>query len=63
MMLACVEGRRKTGRSRKRCMDGGNTHDVRDEPGGAEGCGGEGRGLWRRLAMTVVRIHRIDSTR
>jgi len=24
-------------------MDGGNTHDVRDEPGRAEGCGGRSR--------------------
>jgi len=34
-----------------------NTHDVRDEPGGAEG------GQRIGLTMTVSRIHRIDSTR
>jgi len=35
-------------------VDGGNTHDVRDESGEAEGCGG-GSGLARAL--------RVDSTR
>ena len=28
-------------------VDGGNTHNVRDEPGGAEGCGG-GSGLMEK---------------
>jgi len=39
-MLACGEGRRKRGRPSEEEVDGGNTHDVRDEPGGAEECGG-----------------------
>ena len=51
---------KKEERSSKEEVDGGNTHDVRDEPGGAEECGG---GLWRRLTMMVARIQRRDSTR
>src|SRR6218665_2406836 len=43
MMLAYGEGRRKKRPSDEE-MDGGNTQDVRDESGGAEGCGG-GSGL------------------
>jgi len=39
MMMSCCEGRRKRGRPKKE-MDGGNTQDVMDESGGAEGCGG-----------------------
>jgi len=42
---------------KKEEMDGGNTHDVRDGPGKAEGCG---RGLWRRMTMMVARIQRIE---
>src|SRR6218665_494778 len=63
MMLAYGEGRRKRGRPMK--VDGGNTHDVRDESGGAEGCGGgsEDRDLWRKLTMTNARVPRVDSTR
>jgi len=39
MMLACGERRR----SSEEEMDGGDTHDVRDEPGRAKECGGGSR--------------------
>jgi len=42
-------------------MDGRNTHDVRDRPGGAEGCGGVS-GLLEKMTKTVARIQRIDGT-
>jgi len=41
MMLACGEERREAIQGK---VDGGNTHDVGDESGGAEGCDG-GSGL------------------
>jgi len=40
---AGLRRRKKKERSSDKEMDGGNTHDVRDGPDGAEGCGGRSR--------------------
>jgi len=61
MMLMHRRGKKEE-KSSKEEVDGGNTHGVRDEPGGAEGCG-EKSGLCKRLTMAVARINRDDSTR
>ena len=61
MMLACGEGKRRRGRPRKRWMEEihettkMNLSELRETA--------RDRDAWRRLAMTVARIHRIDGTR
>ena len=51
MMLA--RGKKKKRPSDEE-VDGGKTHDVRDESGGAEGCGGES-GLVEKIMYVHVR--------
>ena len=61
MMLACGEGRRKQGRPRKRWLDdvqettGMNLEQLREAT--------SERKQWRRLALTIARVQRTDSTR
>ena len=61
MMLACGEGKRKTGRPRKKWMDeiqertGMNLEELRDAS--------TERKQWRRFIMTVARVQRTDNTR
>jgi len=43
MMLAGMQGRKTEERSSEEETDEGNAHNVRDGPGGAQGCGGGSR--------------------
>ena len=51
-------GKKKKKPSNKE-VDGGNTHDVRDESGGAEGCGGESGLVEKKLTMAIAGALRV----
>ena len=53
MMLACVEGRRKSGRPRKKWMD-----EIHERTGMTME-----RKQWRRYIMLIARAHRAEGTR
>ena len=44
-------------------VNGGDTHDVRDESGGAKGCLLEDRDVWRKLTKSIARTLRVEGTR